>query len=75
MKTEFTIYVPGLDPTNIFSVMPVLGWQGKPISYNGAEVGRISVVDVKKDGRVVITAEVESAYATKKLGSDLMLRD
>ncbi|MFZ4455979.1 MAG: hypothetical protein ACOYOT_07135 [Bacteroidales bacterium] len=56
-------------------MMPVLSWQGKPITYNDKEVGRASVVDVKNDGRVIITVEVESAYASKKLGEDFVLRD
>ncbi|MCX6278009.1 MAG: hypothetical protein NT004_07915 [Bacteroidetes bacterium] len=75
MKTQFTVYVPGLNPGNLMSMMPVLKWQGKPITYNGKEVGRVSVVDVKNDGRVIITAEVESDYASKNLGKDLVLRD
>ena len=75
-KSNFTIYVPGLNPTNPFSVLSVLsGLHGKPILYNAKEVGRVSVVDVKTDGRVIIIADLKPAYSTKTLGSDLVLRD
>ena len=53
----------------------MLAYQGSLIYYNGTIVGRVDEVDVKTDGRVVITTDVKPAYANKHLGSDLVLRD
>ena len=57
------------------STFDLLAYQGSLIHYNGDVVGRVDEVDVKTDGRVVITTDVDPAYATKHLGSDLVLRD
>ncbi|GEM_PF-2997734 len=70
MKTSFTI-----NPPPGSSLFKLLGWQGRPISYNGEVVGRADIVDVKTDGRVVITADLDAAYANKQLGYDFVLRD
>lgn len=71
ISTTFTIYPPrGL------SIFDLLAYQGKPISYRGADVGRADKVEVKTDGSVVITVKkIDEALSGKKLGLDLVLRD
>lgn len=36
---------------------------------------RADLVDIKTDGRVVITSDLDAAYANKQLGSDFVLHD
>ncbi len=64
-----------LNPPRGSSLFSLLGWQGRPISYNDKVVGRADKVDVKTDGRVIITADLDATYANKQLGLDFILRD
>jgi hypothetical protein len=68
--TQFVIY-----PQKQVSFFDLARWQDRPIKYDGKVVGKALIVDLKTDGRVVITSELHINYANKKLGLDLVLRD
>jgi len=69
-RLDFTIH-----PPRGSSILRLCALQGRPISYNGKVVGKAELVDVKTDGRVIITANLDAAHANKQLGIDLVLRD
>ena len=70
MRIDFTLF-----PARGFSVFDLLLYQGRPITYNGNVVGHADQVDLKTDGRVIITCEMDACYAGKQLGADLVLHD
>jgi hypothetical protein len=69
-KVQFKIY-----PRNPVSVWDLGKWQGRPIKYNGENVGKALIVDLKRDGSMFITTELHIDFAYKTLGPDLMLYD
>jgi len=70
MEARFTVYPPAGS-----SIFDLLSWQGRPITYNGAVVGRADKVDIKTDGRVIITADVNEVHARRRLATDFALLD
>lgn len=58
------------------SILELPAYQGRPISYKGAVVGRADIIELKTNGSVVITVkDIDETLTGKTLGADFVLRD